>query len=94
MAEFLAAAAVFVLASVALGLIRLLRGPSAADRMMAAQLLGTGGAAICLLLAARGGALGGIDAIADVALTLALLAALAAAALSLVPRRAGPEGEP
>ncbi|QJP14068.1 multiple resistance and pH regulation protein F [Starkeya sp. ORNL1] len=89
MAEFLAAAALFVLASVALGLVRLLRGPSAADRMMAAQLLGTGGAAICLLLAATQG----IDAIADVALTLALLAALAAAALSLVPRRAGPEGE-
>lgn len=89
MAEFLAAAAVFVLASVALGLIRLLRGPSAADRMMAAQLFGTGGAAICLLLAATEG----IDAIADVALTLALLAALAAAALSLGPRRATPEGE-
>lgn len=89
MAEFLAAAAIFVLASVALGLVRLLRGPSAADRMMAAQLLGTGGAAICLLLAATQG----IDAIADVALTLALLAALAAAALSLVPRRARPEGE-
>jgi multicomponent Na+:H+ antiporter subunit F len=90
-AELLALAAVFVLASVALGLVRLLRGPSAADRMMAAQLLGTGGAAICLLLAAAEE----VEAIADVALTLALLAALAAAALSRFPRRAGAtrEGE-
>jgi multicomponent Na+:H+ antiporter subunit F len=88
-AEFHAAAALLVLACVALGLVRLLRGPSAADRMMAAQLLGTGGTAICLLLAATYG----IDAIADVALTLALLAALAAAALSLRPRCATPEDE-
>lgn len=92
MAEFLTGAAILVLLIVGLGLLRLLRGPSAADRMMAMQLLGTGGAAIGLLLAAAKG----IDAIADVALTLALLAALAAAALSLMPRRmdAGPEGEP
>ena len=41
MAEFLIAAAGFVLAMVALGLVRILRGPADADRMMAAQLLGT-----------------------------------------------------
>ena len=35
MAEFLIAAAILVLLSTALGLIRLLRGPGDADRMMA-----------------------------------------------------------
>lgn len=73
MAEFLQGASVFVLAMVALGLARILRGPNDADRMMAAQLLGTGGIAALLLL----GAAAGMDAIVDVALTLALLAAFA-----------------
>ena len=51
MADFLLAAAGFVLATVALGLLRILRGPGDADRVMAAQLLGTGGIAALLLLA-------------------------------------------
>ena len=42
MAEFLLAASGFVLAMVALGLTRILRGPDDADRMMAAHLLGIG----------------------------------------------------
>ena len=53
MAEFLFGAAAFILAMVALGLFRVLRGPADADRMMAAQLLGTGGIAVVLLLGAR-----------------------------------------
>jgi len=73
MADFLLAAAAFVLAMVALGLIRILRGPDNADRMMAAQLLGTGGIATLLLL----GTATGEAATIDVALTLALLAAFA-----------------
>lgn len=73
MTEFLLAAAIFVLAMVALGLVRILRGPGDADRMMAAQLLGTGGIA-SLLLAGRAT---GEAATIDVALTLALLAAFA-----------------
>ena len=73
MADFLLAAAVFVLAMVALGLVRILRGPDDADRMMAAQLLGTGGIATLLLL----GTASGETATIDVALTLALLAAFA-----------------
>ena len=73
MAEFLLMAACFVLAMVALGLVRILRGPSTADSMMALQLLGTGGIAALLLL----GAATGEDAVVDVALTLALLAAFA-----------------
>ena len=74
MAEFLVGAAAFILAMVALGLVRILRGPGNADRIMAAQLLGTGGIAAVLLL----GAATGEAATVDVALTLALLAAFAA----------------
>jgi multicomponent Na+:H+ antiporter subunit F len=74
MAEFLIGAAAFILAMVALGLLRILRGPGNADRIMAAQLLGTGGIATVLLL----GAATGESATLDVALTLALLAAFAA----------------
>ena len=73
MADFFLAAAAFVLAVTAAGLWRVLRGPGAADRMMAAQLLGTGGIATLLLL----GAATGMPAVVDVALTLALLATFA-----------------
>lgn len=75
MAEFLIAAAILVLLSTALGLIRLLRGPGDADRLMAGQLLGTGGIAALLL-----GATISDPAIIDAALTLALLAAFASLA--------------
>jgi len=71
MADFLLAAAGFVLVTVALGLVRILRGPGDADRIMAAQLLGTGGIAALLLLAAAMS----VRAAVDVALILALLAA-------------------
>ena len=76
MPEALLAASGFVLAMVALGLVRVLRGPGDADRMMAAQLLGTGGIAVLLLIGEANGA----DAVIDVALTLALLAAFASIA--------------
>jgi multicomponent Na+:H+ antiporter subunit F len=76
MTEFLLAASGFVLLMVAVGLARILRGPGDADRMMAAQLLGTGGIAALLLL----GAATGEEAVVDVALTLALLAAFASIA--------------
>jgi multicomponent Na+:H+ antiporter subunit F len=76
MVEFLFATASFVLVMVALGLVRILRGPSIADRIMAAQLLGTGGIATLLLIAAATG----VPAAIDVALTLALLAAFASVA--------------
>ncbi len=71
MSEFLFVAAGCVLVVVALGLFRILRGPSHVDRMMAAQLFGTGGIAILLLLTSASG----LKAAADVALTLALLTA-------------------
>ena len=73
MAEFLLGSCAFILAMVALGLARILRGPGDADRMMAVQLLGTGGIAAVLLL----GIATGEGAAVDVALTLALLAAFA-----------------
>ena len=76
MTDFLLAVAGFVLAMVALGLVRVLRGPGDADRMMAAQLLGSGGIAALLL----GGAATGDGSVVDVSLTLALLAAFASIA--------------
>lgn len=76
MAEFLVAAAAFVLATVALGLARVLRGPGDVDRIMAAQLLGTGGIAALLLW----GEAMNMAAADDVALTLALLAAFVSVA--------------
>ena len=74
MDDFLLMAAGFVLAMVALGLIRILRGPAAADRMMAAQLLGSGGIAGLMLAGATR-----MTAMVDAALMLALLAAFASA---------------
>lgn len=79
MAEFLFAAAAIVLVLTGLALVRMLWGPSPADRMMAAQLLGTGGGAIAILVAIASG----MTAVLDIALTLALLAAFAAVALTL-----------
>ena len=76
MPDFLLTAAACVLVLVALGLIRILRGPEDADRMMAAQLLGSGGIAALLLLGVATEA----KAVIDVALTLALLAAFASVA--------------
>ena len=76
MTEFLLAAAAFVLATVVVGLARVLRGPGEADRIMAAQLLGTGGIAVLLLLSEAMEA----PAAVNVALVLALLAAFVTAA--------------
>jgi multicomponent Na+:H+ antiporter subunit F len=73
MVSFLFGAAGFVLTMVTLGLFRILRGPADTDRMMAAQLLGTGEVAVLLLLAAATAT----PSIVDVALLLALLAAFA-----------------
>ena len=88
MADFLFAAAGFVLAMVALGLVRVLRGPSEADRIMAAQLLGTGGIATLLLL----GEATGTPAAVDVALILALLAAFVSVAFVTASSRSEVDG--
>ena len=73
MADFLQSAGAFVVLMVALGLVRVARGPGRADRMMAAQLLGSGAVGALLLF----GAASGESAVFDVALTLALLSAFA-----------------
>jgi multicomponent Na+:H+ antiporter subunit F len=76
MTSFLLGAASFVLAMVALGLFVILQRPAEVDQMMAAQLLGTGGVAVLLLLAM----VTETSSIVDVALLLALFAAFAAVA--------------
>ena len=87
MASFLFGAAGFVLTMVALGLFVILRRPPEVDHMMAAQLLGTGGVAILLLLATAAET----SPIVDVALLLALFAAFAAVAF--VRSASGSESE-
>ncbi len=68
--------ALFLLLTLVAGLWRVLRGPTAADRMLAAQLFGTTAVACVLLLAQA------IDQppLRDVALVFALLAAVTAVA--------------
>ena len=76
MASFLFGAAGFVLTMVALGLVVILQRPAEINHMMAAQILGTGGVTILILLAAATET----PPIVDVALLLALFAAFAAVA--------------
>lgn len=64
--------AVMILAGIMFGFIRILKGPKAADRMLAAQLFGTGGVAILLILAHAMQ----MPSLVDVALVYALLAAV------------------
>lgn len=90
MTEFLFGAASFVLLAVALGLARILRGPGDADRVMAVQLLGSGGIAVLLLA----GVASGEGAIADVALILALLAAFATIAFVKLMTATAPDDAP
>lgn len=92
MADLLYAAAAVLLLTVAASLLRVLRGPTQADRMMGTQLAATGGVAVLLLLSAATGN----TSIVDVALVLALLAAFAAVAFvkAATPDGAGdPEEE-
>jgi multicomponent Na+:H+ antiporter subunit F len=84
MADVLITVSGLILLMVAVGLLSVLRGPTRADRMMAAQLFGTGGIAALLLV----GTATGVDAVVDVALTLAVLAAFASAAFVKADRQA------
>ena len=76
MMNFYVGVALLLLVTIIIGLLRVLWGPTAADRMMAAQLFGTCGVAILLLLAR------GLEQliIEDVALVFALLGALSTVA--------------
>jgi multicomponent Na+:H+ antiporter subunit F len=66
--------ALILLLTIVAGLWRVFQGPTAADRMLAAQLFGTTAVAILLLL----GQAGGVTALWDAALVFALLGAVAA----------------
>lgn len=85
MAEILVGAAALVMLTVVVGLWRVLRGPSRADKLLAAQLLSTGGIAALLLL----GAATGEAALLDVALVLALVGAFASVAFVMAARVLG-----
>ncbi|MGD8842019.1 MAG: monovalent cation/H+ antiporter complex subunit F [Gammaproteobacteria bacterium] len=78
MADLLALSALCLMLSLLLGLLRVMRGPGAADRMLAVQLIGTAGVGLALLLSL----LLDQSGLIDVALVLALLAAVAAAAFT------------
>ena len=85
MSAFLLAVALLLLATIGAGMVRVLRGPTAGDRMLAAQLFGTTGVAILLILAEALGQ----PALVDVALVFALLAAVATVAFVRKPAERG-----
>ncbi|GAB3538760.1 hypothetical protein GCM10027343_05260 [Noviherbaspirillum agri] len=68
--------ALFLLANLLVALVLVVRGPTSADRLLAALLFGTTGVAVLLLLAQGNGPL------VDVALVFALLAAITGAAFA------------
>jgi multicomponent Na+:H+ antiporter subunit F len=70
---FLLSVALFLLLNIVAGLLRVWRGPTSPDRMLAAQLFGTTGVTILLLLA-EGLSL---PPLRDVAIVAALLASIA-----------------
>ncbi len=76
MSTLLIGVAAFLLLNLAAGLWRVMRGPTAADRMLAAQLFGTTAVAVLLLLAEGMGE----PSFRDIALVFSLLAAVAAVA--------------
>lgn len=78
MAELLSLSALGLMLSLFLGLLRVVRGRGAGNRVLAMQLIGTAGVGLCLLLSLL------LDqpGLIDVGLILALLAAVAAAAFT------------
>jgi multicomponent Na+:H+ antiporter subunit F len=78
MSLLLTLAALVLLATVSVGLVRIVGGPTHSDRMMAAQLMGTAGIAVLLVLAP----VVRIPALVDAALVFALLAAVSVAAFT------------
>jgi len=73
MSELLLVCALALMLSLFLGLLRVIRGPGAGDRMLAMQLIGTTGVSVALVLSVS---------LNQPALILALLAAVAAAAFT------------
>jgi multicomponent Na+:H+ antiporter subunit F len=73
MTEIYPVLVVLLLLNIVVGMVRILRGPTAADRMLAAEMFATSAVVIVLLMAVVSDNL----ALVDVALIFALLAALA-----------------
>lgn len=78
MSELTLGLALFLLLNLLVALVRVARGPTPADRLLAALLFGTTGVAILLLLADAMD----VPAFVDVALVFALLAAITGAAFA------------
>lgn len=81
MVEVLTGAAALIILSAFIGLVRVLRGPTRADRLLATQLLSTAGIGALLLLSAAGA-----PSLIDVALILALVGAFASVAFVMASR--------
>jgi multicomponent Na+:H+ antiporter subunit F len=77
MHEVRIAVSAFLLLTVLVGLIRVARGPTLADRILVAQLFGTTGVAVLLLLSADPG----MASLRNVALVFAILAPITVVAL-------------
>ncbi len=78
MTLFLTLALIVLILSLCIGLIRIFRGPTLEDRIMSVQLMGTTGVGILLIL----GLLLNMPASIDIALVLAMLAAISVVALT------------
>lgn len=95
MTSFLTALATFLTLNLGAGLVRVARGPTPVDRMVAAQLFGTNGVAILLILSRATDT----PALADVALVFVLLAVVVSTAFTKrgwvrwETPHAGPDGE-
>ncbi|MFN3902638.1 monovalent cation/H+ antiporter complex subunit F [Rehaibacterium terrae] len=89
MESLLPVAIAFLALNLAAGLVRVVRGPRAADRMLAVLLFGSTTVAILLLMAAWLD----VPALRDVALLLVLLATILSVAFVGLPgRRGGRDG--
>lgn len=89
MALFLDSVAWILLITLIAGLVRIVKGPTRADRLMAAQILGTVGIAILLIVGHRTGQ----PSFFDVALFLSVLAAVTTVAFIRMVWRARPSQE-
>lgn len=78
MSDILLIVALLLMVGITVGLIRVAIGPTPSDRMMAAQLMGTSGIGVILLLAP----VLEVPALVDVALIFSLLAAVAVTAFT------------
>ncbi len=89
MSAFLSVSLVVLLITMAAGLVRVARGPTEADRVLASLLLGTTGVAILLVLSL----VMSMPAAVDVALMFAVLSAIIGIAFALRGRVAASESE-